>query len=242
MVDLENILYKNRFLFRQTNSAFYYTLPSANAVHYSIGLSPERVFGGPLKILSRNKDFDKDPSVSDMPYIYAFETQKHYYNRVAKNNLNILLSNNKTLRKLKRIIKKKLYKLVNDFCFDYSYMLLIPTNNENLNTFDTRVKGNNHQTFAYYLENFACRIGIKTENITNVSEAYNIIKLITPKSIGKRDGTMMGNLCSNTIMKNMKDVLKIKLPTFFKISQLYYRHKYCLLKKYKIRLNPYFKN
>ena len=242
LCDLENVIYKNKFLARQENSAYYYTIPSVNSVHYAIGLSPERVFGGPLKILSRNIDYNNDCSVKDIPPIIVGESLKHYFKKVAKNNLNIVISNNKRLNPLKKIIKNKLYKLVNDFCYDFSYLLLIPTKNNKIMSFNRSVNANKNQTFEYYIKNLVCNTGIDINNIKSLDEAYSLINYIMPKNVGTDDETLMGNLCSNIILTNTQNFLKIKVPSFYSICQFYLKQKYIIGKRIRIKINPYLKD
>ena len=237
--DLENIIYKNKFLSRQNDSKFYYSLVSANAVHYALNMSPERVFGGPLKNLSENSKFDDNTRLKDVLPVRVGESIKHYFFRIAKNNIDIIFKNSKIEKSFKKIIKRKMKNLVDDFCFDYSYLLLIPTQNGEISCFNRSVDKNNlDQNLKSYINSKACGTGVDLYNCDDANELFECIKYITPKGVGVDDYSLMGNLCSNKPLTNTSNILKIKIPVYYKIMQTYLK-KHCFGKKIKVKLNPY---
>jgi len=240
LIDLENIIYKNKFAKRQTDAKFYYTLPSANAMHYACCGCPERVFGGPLKELNSNVSFFDDISAYNMMPIIVGESVKKHYKRVACNNLKIVSKISSIVNHLRPILKRKYKKLVNDFCCDYSYMLLIPYNNKVcLNAFNKTVDLNESQTIFEY---FQKETGKALMEFKNFDECYEFVKSITPKAIGMNDETNMGNLCTNQIIKDFSNIMCIKVPVYFKYLQKYCLKRYIKGTKVFTELSPYVNN
>ncbi|MBO4412933.1 MAG: hypothetical protein J5779_02860, partial [Clostridia bacterium] len=237
LIELEEQIYKNKFLKRQSKQSYYYSFPSANSIHYAVGMPPEKVFGGPLKILNKNTSFDDNTLFKYVPYIYQNEKIVSFYKKIAKHNLKTAIFKNSKLKPTKKSLKKKLYKLINDFCFSYSYLLLIPINKCEIMAYNKSVDEKKEQTLEYYLKNLCCGVGVNLDNAKSLHEVYDLIKFITPKSVGQNDKTYMANLCSNKVIKNTKDILKIKIPVFFELTQYYLKINHILRKKLKI--NPY---
>jgi hypothetical protein len=177
-----------------------------------------------------------------MPFIRVGENIKNYYKRVAENNLNIVICNNKRIKPIRNIIKKKLFKLVDDFCFDYSYLILVPINND-IMAYNSQVDISKQQNLKQYINKITCKTGVNINEINSLDEAYNLICYIMPKMVGVNDETYMGDLCSNKELTNTNEFLKIKIPSFYKISQFYFKQKHFIFirKKFKIKLNPYMK-
>ncbi len=240
--DLEKLIYKNRFISRQNNISFYFTIPSANAMHYACNGNPERVFNGPLKFLSIDTNFDNDISVNKMIPIKVGENIKSYYKKVGYNNINIVTNYNHVLKPLKHILKRKMKNLVNDFCHEYSNILLIPFNNNGdiISTYDERYEESSEKmTIFDYIKKNGNEIGVNINHITKFEDAYNLIKNITPSKIGISDFSRMGNLCSTNIITNFENVICIKIPSYFYLLQKYCKRRFVLGTKIITEMSPY---
>ena len=240
--DLENAIYKNKFIKRQTNATFYYTLPSANALHYACYSSPERVFGGPLKELNENTSFFDDISVNDMQPIIVGQSFKKYYKRIAFNNLKVASKTNSFVSQSKLIIKRKYKKLIKDFCSNFNYVLLIPFKDKNqiLNTYHKSVDlTKDSQTIFEYLKNKPNGTGEDIECAKTFDDSYNLIKNITPKSIGMEDNTFMSNLCTNQVVNDFSNVLFVKMPIFYNLLQKHCKNKFKNGTKIITEISPY---
>lgn len=243
--DLEKIIYKNRFLTRQKDTSFYFTIPSANAMHYACVGSPERVFGGPLKFLSAETNFDSDICVNKMIPITVGEGIKKYYKKVGYNNIKIVANNNTIFKSLKHILNKKMKKLVDDFCCDYSNLLLIPFNDNGkiISTYNERKEETKEKmTIFDYIQTNGNETGVDYKHISTFEDAYNIIKSITPTKIGVSDSSKMGNLCSTDVITNFENVLCIKIPTYYYILQQYCKRRFFPGTKIITELSPYINN
>ena len=103
--------------------------------------------------------------------------------------------------------------------------------------YNKSIETSKEQTLDYYIKNLSCGNGVDLFKPQTFEEAYNLIKTITPKAVGQNDNTYMANLCSNKIIKNTNDILKIKIPVFFEITRLYLKKKHIF--RTKIKINPY---
>lgn len=244
--DLEKSIYKNPFLTRQELAKFYYSLPSANSLHYACAMSPEKVFGGPLKILSKKTNFNKDITVDEMLPIKVGEKLKHYYKRVGYNNLKIVTNNYSYFNSfIIKLMKKKIKKLVNDFCFDYSYILLIPIEHQGkiVNSYNNSVDSlKNSQNLLSYIKNNAYGIGIDFDNINNFDQLYTLIRCITPNKIGILDESLMSNLCSAKNIQITDDFYFIRIPVYYSLLQEYCKRRFLIGTKIVTELSPYYQD
>lgn len=244
---LENTIYKNKFSFRQKDAKYYYSFPGVNSMHYACALSPEKLSGGPLKFLSKSGDFDSDPSIFDMVPITVGEDIKNYYKKVGYRNISIVLDGKRhNILSLKRLFKQKMKKLVKNYCFNYSYLMLIPIKQKGGDILDanadTIITTNNSQNFVDYIKNNAYGIGIDFEHISNFDDAYNLLGCITPNNIGTDDESLMSNLCSLQIKNITADTLIIKIPLYYKILQEYCKRNFTIGTKVITELTPYMKD
>lgn len=243
---LSMVIYKNEFLTRQDSAAFYYSYPSANSIHYACAMSPEKVFGGPLKLLSKYTNFDDDIKVDEMVPIIVGESLKHYYKRVGYNNLKITASHKNYFNYfVKRLLKKKIKKLINDFCYDFAYLLLIPINKcQNLFAYVGSVNNTTKPVkLIDYIKNRAKLAGINLQHAHNFDEIYTFFCSITPYKIGQSDKTFMSNLCTTNKISITKDFFFVKIPVYYSYLQAYCKtFKFIKGTKIKTELSPYFKD